>query len=143
MPLFASSDRDELRRAWLDAWRKHQAGAPVEPLEAQLIDVMLQHPEYRATLTAGDEALVADWTPETGQSNPFLHMGLHLAVREALGTDRPAGIRKIYQQLLERGMAEHDAQHVLLESLGETLWEAQRSGRPPDGSTWLARLQRG
>jgi len=141
MPLFAGQDRDSLRRAWQEAWHKQQSGAPLEPLEAQLADVILLHPEYQEILAGGPEALARDWTPEGGQSNPYLHMGLHLAVRDSIATDRPAGILAVYERLLGSCGSPHEAEHVLLDCLGETLWEAQRAGRPPDENAFLERCR--
>jgi hypothetical protein len=37
----------------------------------------------------------------------------------------------------------HDALHVLLECLGETVWQAQRTGMPPDEAAYLECLRRG
>lgn len=140
MPWFAGQDRHALRSLWREAWRKHQAGLPLEPLEAQLADLIALHPEYHAALGADDAD--RDWTPEQGQGNPYLHLGLHAAVRDGLATDRPPGLRAAHARVLARCGDPHEAEHVLLECLGETLWEAQRSGLPPDAQAWLARVQR-
>ena len=82
MPIFDTQSRDELRRVYIEAWRKHRERRPMEPLEAQIADVIALHPEYQAALEQPDEVVDRDYTPEGGQSNPFLHMGLHLAVRD-------------------------------------------------------------
>lgn len=142
MVLFAGSDRDRLRRAWLEAWRKHRGGLPLEPLEAQLADVVAAHPEYHGLMESGPETAARDWTPEDGETNPFLHMGLHMAVREGVATDRPPGLRSAFQALAAAGSSPHEAEHRLLECLAETLWEAQRAGRPPDEAAFLERTQR-
>ena len=92
MTLFSGESRARMRRRYVDAWRKFQAREPLEPLEAQLAAVIAEHPEYISSLEAGEEALGADFTPEGGRENPFLHMGLHLAIREQVATDRPADI---------------------------------------------------
>jgi hypothetical protein len=139
VPLFGQ-DRSALRAVWREAWRKYKAGLPLEPLEAQLADLARAHPEYHSVLE--DEGPERDWTPEQGQANPFLHLGLHAAVRDGLATDRPAGLRAAYLQIAARCGDAHAAEHVLLECLGETLWEAQRAGMPPDERAWLARVQR-
>lgn len=139
MPWFAGSDRSELRRAWCEAWRRHRHGLPLEPLQLQLAEVAAEHPEYHGLLEARLAAIEQDWSPEAGATNPFLHMGLHLAVREGLATDRPAGVRELFARLLETRGSRHEAEHVLLECLGETLWEAQRAGLPPDEQSYLAR----
>jgi Domain of unknown function (DUF1841) len=141
MPVFAGQSRDELRRMYLEAWRKFSAKQPLEPLEAQLAAVIAEHPEYIAFLESGDTALGADFTPEGGQGNPFLHMGLHLAIREQVATDRPKGIAAIHQKLAARLGDAHAAEHAMLEPLAETMWEAQRSRVLPDEQRYLERLK--
>ncbi len=91
MPFFHDQDRSSLRRMYVDAWRKHREQRVLEPLEAQIVALIGEHPEYHALL-ADDAALMQDWTPEQGAGNPFLHLSLHLAIREQVATDRPAGI---------------------------------------------------
>jgi hypothetical protein len=126
---------------YLEAWRKFSARAPLEPLEAQLAAVIAEHPEYIAWLEAGESALGAEFTPEGGQENPFLHMGLHLAIREQVATNRPAGITEIHQKLSTRLGGAHAAEHAMLELLAEAIWEAQRQGRVPDEQAYLERLR--
>ena len=137
MPFFDNQSRDQLRRVYIEAWRKRREGLPIEPLEAQVADVIALHPEYHAALERGDDALDRDYTPESGQSNPFLHLGLHLAVRDQIATDRPAGIRKAFQSVAARLGSEHEAEHRIIECLAEAMWEAQRAGRPPDEAAYL------
>ena len=131
-----------MRRMYLEAWRKFSARAPLEPLEAQLAAVIAEHPEYIAWLEAGEQALGAEFTPEGGRENPFLHMGLHLAIREQVATNRPAGVAEIHQKLSERMGGTHAAEHAMLEPLAETLWDAQRQGRVPDEQVYLERLRK-
>jgi len=133
-------DRHELRRMYVEAWRKWRTGAPLSPLEAQIAKVIEDHPEYQGLMT--DEALAASFTPEDGQTNPFLHMGLHLAVREQVATDRPPGVAAIFNDLLIRSGNPHDAEHQTLECLAETLWEAQGANSMPDEAAYLERLRR-
>lgn len=140
MPFFADQDRSTLRAIWREAWRKSRQRLPLEPLEAQLVDILELHPEYHAALEPAPEGGEPEWVPESGESNPFLHMGLHAAVRDGVATDRPKGLRAAFQRLLTRCASPHDAEHVLVECLGETLWEAQRSGAPPDESSYLERV---
>ena len=142
MPFFDNQSRDELRRVYVEAWRKRRAGLPVEPVEAQVADVIELHPEYHAALERGGETLERDYTPEGGQSNPFLHMGLHLAVREQVATDRPAGLRQAFASLAQRLGSAHEAEHRVIECLAEAMWEAQRSGRAPDEKEYLEAVLR-
>ena len=142
MPFFHDQNRASLRRMYAEAWRKHREALPVEPVEDQIIRVVELHPEYAEVLEAGHEALERDYTPEHGRTNPFLHMGLHLAIREQVATDRPAGIADVYRALVQRFGVVHDAEHAMIDCLGEALWQAQRSGRPPDEFAYLEALRR-
>lgn len=126
---------------YLEAWRKHRQGLPLEPLEAQIADVIAEHPEYQELLNDPDDALSRDYTPEGGQSNPFLHMAMHLAVRDQVATDRPLGIKAVFQQLLKR-RDRLDAEHLIAEHLAEMIWQSQRSGLPPDEQVYLRRVQK-
>lgn len=137
-----SNDRSELRNAYLTAWKRFQAGQPLQPLETQIAAVVSEHPEYQPLLEGSDAALERDWSAEDGQANPFLHMGMHLAIREQLATDRPEGIAAIYQRLLMQLGDEHAVEHRMMECLGEALWQSQRSGMPPDEPAYLECLRR-
>src|SRR5690242_18419352 len=110
MPFFDTQSRDQLRNVYVEAWRKRREGLPMEPLEAQVADVIEFHPEYQAALMQRDSVLDRDYTPEGGQSNPFLHMGLHLAVRDQLATNRPVGIRQAFENVVKRTGDEHAAE---------------------------------
>ena len=142
MPVFAGQNREQMRRMYLEAWRKFSARAPLEPLEAQLAAVIAEHPEYVAWLESGEQVVAADFTPEGGRENPFLHMGLHLAIREQVSTNRPPGITDIHEKLSARLGGAHAAEHAMLEPLAEALWEAQRAGRMPDEQAYLERLRK-
>ena len=137
-----SADRDALRQQYVDAWRKYRAGEPVSELEAAIGHVVGEHPEYQPLLEDSDRALSADWTPEDGSTNPFLHMGLHLALREQVATDRPPGVRAVHEALTRRCGDHLEAEHRMMEPLAEALWNAQRSDGEPDEQAYLDALQR-
>ena len=133
--------RDEIRQVYFKVWQKMQDQALLEPLEAIIADVIKLHPEYHSILETGETAKQMDFSPEDGQTNPFLHMGMHITLREQAGGDRPAGILGIYQQLVQqRGI--HDTEHAMMECLGEALWHAQRSNALPDEIAYLECLRR-
>ncbi len=136
------NDRNSLRQMFFSVWHKHQQQLPLEPMEAMIADIITLHPEYHAML--GDEVrfLDRDYSPEQGESNPFLHMAMHISIREQLQTDRPAGIRTRYQQLLLNLADPHEVEHQFMECLGQMLWEAQRQNRMPDEQAYLECLQR-
>ena len=134
-------DRDQLRLVYCQAWDRHRQGLPLEPLQGQIVAVVERHPEYQRLLEDRDGALGADYPPEGGQTNPFLHMGMHLAIREQVDTDRPPGMRDLYRRLLAEFGDAHALEHRLMECLGEALWQAQRDGCAPDEDRYLARVR--
>jgi hypothetical protein len=141
MPFFHDQDRGGLRRMYLEAWRKYRARMPLEPLEHQLVAVVEEHPEYQATLE-DEGCLDRDYSPESGHANPFLHLGLHLGIREQVATDRPRGIAAIHRELARKLGDVHEAEHRMIEKLGEALWRSQRSGLPPDEAAYRESLER-
>jgi hypothetical protein len=138
--IFGNSSREQMRRHYLDAWQRHRDGLPLTPLDAQIADVIALHPEYQLLLE-DPEALAAEFTVEQGRINPFLHMGLHLGLREQLATKRPPGIEQVHARLAAKLGGTHEAEHRMIEVLAETLWEAQRAGRAPDEHRYLERLR--
>ena len=137
MSLIDGYSRDQLRLAYAQAWAKHLARTPLAPLEAQIADVIEAHPEYQRVVADEDSAIGFEQNSAPGLENPFLHMGLHLAVREQLAVDRPPGIRALSAQLQAHYGDSHRAEHALMEALGEELWKAQRDGRAPDEKQYL------
>ena len=137
-----SPTRDQSRRFFIDAWRKQRQGLPLTALEHLAADLASIHPEYHALLGSSEEVLAREWTPENGESNPFLHLSLHLAIEEQLSIDQPPGLRTIFEALLSRHGDRHAALHQVLECLGETMWRAQRDQAPPDGVAYLECLRR-
>jgi hypothetical protein len=140
--VFGSYTRDQLRETYSEAWRKQLAASPLTPLEAMIADVIGVHPEYHPLVQDPDATRAHEPAGAHGAENPFLHMGLHMAVREQISIDRPPGVRELKHLLQARCGDAHDAEHILMEALAETLWEAQRAGRPPDEAHYLALARR-
>lgn len=136
-----AQNREELRRFFQTCWQKRQANAPLQPLEQLVAQIVEQHPEYHAYL-ASDDQLDRDFTPEQGETNPWLHMGMHITLAEQLGTDRPTGIRHVYQQISACYDNRHDAEHAMMDCLGLILWEAQRAGSAPNDQNYLECLKK-
>jgi elongation factor P--beta-lysine ligase len=124
--------RDDVRRFFCEAWRKHRAGELLTPLEATALRWIDVHPEYHALLEDAERALAEDFTVVRGQTNPFLHLSMHLALDEQLSIDQPPGIRAAFARLAARTGADHPAAHEAMECLGDVVWQAQRSSLPAD-----------
>jgi hypothetical protein len=124
--------RDDVRRFFCAAWRKHRDGSLVSPLEAAALKWIGVHPEYHALLADEPRALAEEFTVERGQTNPFLHLSMHLALEEQLSIDQPPGIVAAFRRLAARAVDEHAAAHEAIECLGEVVWNAQRAGAVAD-----------
>jgi len=138
--IFDGTSRDQLREMYRAAWRKFKSQQTLSPLEKQLVAVLSEHPEYHVIVESA-AADLANYSPRGGQLNPWLHMGLHLAIREQVATNRPAGIAEVHAKLAARAGGAHEAEHRMLEVLAEALWEAQRAGKSPDENAYLERLR--
>ena len=132
------NDRNQLRKMYKTAWEKIQQQKILTPLEVQITDVIREHPEYHDFILQLDK----DFLPESGETNPFLHMGLHLGLREQLATNRPQGITDIYQRLIKIKGSPHDAEHSMIECLAEALWSSQVNNTPPDETKYLLSLKK-
>lgn len=134
--------RDEVRQLFFAVWRKYRQGEALSGMDALVLDAALQHPEYHAVLDAPERYLDREYFPEAGETNPFLHMSLHLAVAEQLSIDQPPGLRAHFERIAAKAGSRHAAHHAVIECLGETLWRAQRDGAPPDAAAYLECLAR-
>ena len=139
--MFTPSQHD-VRRFFCETFRKMQANEILTPLEAMARDWIMQHGEYADALKDVEAALAADYSVERGQSNPFLHLAMHLSIAEQISIDQPPGIRAAFLGLAQRLGSEHDAHHEMMECLGEMIWTSQRSGLPPDGATSIECVSR-
>ncbi|HXK55972.1 MAG: DUF1841 family protein [Gammaproteobacteria bacterium] len=136
------NNRSEIRRVFTEAWRKHRAGLEMTPLEALISAIIEQHPEYHGLIENPASALERDYLPEGGETNPFLHLGMHISLQEQVATNRPSGISALHRQLAAAVGDAHEAEHRLMECLGRTLWEAQSAGTVPDEQAYLECVRR-
>ncbi len=135
--MFTPSQHD-VRHFFCEVFRKFEAQQILTPLEAIARDWIMVHSEYHALLRDVDAALAADYSVEKGQSNPFLHLAMHLTITEQIAIDQPIGIRQSFLQLAQKHDDEHEAQHDIMECLGQMIWTSQRDGLPPDGEQYMA-----
>ena len=138
--------KQDVRRFFCEVWRKENAKSLLMPIEAMAVKWMRLHPEYHALIEDSDAAVDAEFSIERGESNPFLHLSMHLAIDEQLAIDQPTGIRSVFEMLAARAGDAHAAAHEAMECLGHVVWEAQRSTLPSDpdaiNAAYLECLQR-
>jgi len=134
--------REQSRDFLFDLWEKHRAKAPLTALETMALAIVLEHPEYHAILGDRERYREREWTPEAAETNPFLHLAMHLAIEEQVSIDQPRGIRAALQELSRRRDSGHAAHHDAMECLGEMIWQAQRHGAGFDDAAYLDCLER-
>ncbi|MDB5961343.1 MAG: hypothetical protein JWP59_2637 [Massilia sp.] len=139
--MFTPSSHD-VRRFFCEAYRKQQAGEILGPMEAIAADWIANHPEYAGDLGDAEAAIARDYAVETGKTNPFLHLSMHLSISEQISIDQPPGIRDAFNSL-EAKLGQHEAQHRIMECLGEMIWTSQRNNTPPDAAAYLECVKKG
>lgn len=139
--MFQPSQLD-VRRFFCTTLRQGLAGKALDPMQQLAWPWVQAHPEYHAELADEARALSLSYAVEAGQTNPFLHLAMHLSLSEQMAIDQPHGIRQAVALLAQRRGSMHEAHHGAMEALGEMVWESQRSGRPPDGQAYLERVRR-
>ncbi len=132
-----SSDRQTHRQTFIDAWSKSRSNQPLEPLEAQIVQILEMHPEYHGLLEDPDSVLDRDWLPDGDETNPFLHLGLHMAVLEQISMDRPEGICRLHKNLVAAAGDVHEADHRVMDCLLEALWRVQHEDRSFNDNAYL------
>jgi len=134
--LFIQQNRSSLRDFYIKCWQKKLTNLALEPLEQQIVNVIIEHPEYQHSLSPNSKSIDKDYSAELGEVNPFLHMGLHLAIREQVDTNRPIGILNVFKLLKEKHGIEK-AEHLIMDCLIESMWQSQQNGIPPDEHVYL------
>lgn len=139
--MFNPSQQD-VRRFFCETFRKSHSHEILTPLEAIASDWITRHPEYDLVLNNLDAALDANYRIEDGNTNPFLHLSMHLSIAEQITVDQPKGVRAAFEILSTKFNSHHEAHHEIMECLGEMIWNSQRSGLPPDGNAYIEALRK-
>ncbi|MDH3376311.1 MAG: DUF1841 family protein [Gammaproteobacteria bacterium] len=135
------SDRQQMRRVFFDAWKKFRNNEPLVGVEPLIVAVAQQHPEYHAVLDNSERHSQRDYYSELGDSNPFLHMGMHITLLEQIQMDTPKGIRSCFRQLQANGDDEHQAQHRMMVCLNAYISRIQIDGAAAGADDYLSCLQ--
>ncbi|MDH5258872.1 MAG: DUF1841 family protein, partial [Gammaproteobacteria bacterium] len=122
---------------FFNTWQKHNKGMNLEPMEQIIVQVIKIHPEYHKFFEDINVNLHKDFSPEMGETNPFLHLSMHIAIHEQLSINQPQGITANYKKLLKKTSDLHEAEHELMDCLGEMIWHAQRENKAPDEKVYL------
>ena len=133
----------DVRRYFGHVWKNRLNPFKLDALQQKALRIIEAHPEYQTYLEHIEDYLDKNWTPEQGETNPFLHLSLHLSIQEQVGIDQPFGIRSIHQKLI--GMHNDNwvkAEDEMMDALVETIWQAQRHNQGLDVNAYMTRLRK-
>ena len=134
--------QEDVRRFFCSVYAKSYSAQPMDAMETLASQWIAEHPEYHADFQDLDAAIVRVYPEGNGQTNPFLHLSMHLSISEQCSIDQPRGIRQAVELLTHKRQSLHTAHHEAMDCLGTMLWESQRAGRPPDGQAYIDCVQR-
>lgn len=134
--------REQARQLFFETWRKYRQREILSGIETIAFEVILLHPEYHDILNDAERYLNKDYSPEMAGTNPFLHMSMHVAIKEQLSINQPIGICERFARLQRNTGSEHEAAHQVMECLAEMIWQAQRTQSTPDAAIYFDCLDR-
>lgn len=132
----------DVRNFFFDTFAKASQQQGLSDLEKMAYSVIMEHPEYHPVLRDREKYLNYNWLPDAGETNPFLHLSMHMSIWEQLSIDQPIGVKALYLEICEHTGDEHEAQHQVLDCLAEMVWQAQYSNMQPDPNIYLSCLRR-
>ena len=128
-----SQDRKKQREFLANSWQKYTRNKPLEPLEQQLVSIIEIHPEYHNLISNID----SEYFPEQGEANPFLHINLHLALREQLSINQPKEVKEVYQKLIDHYKDAHVVEHLMMECIAEMIYTSQKNNTNMNQDNYL------
>ena len=138
--------RDQARDFLFEAWRKFRAEQLLTAMETMAVEIISLHPEYHPMLNDRDHYLETyrdrDYPAEFGETNPFLHINMHLSIREQVSIDQPQGVRGHHVALSNKLGSALAAEHEMMDCLAEMIWHAQRNRTAPDAQIYLGCLSK-
>lgn len=131
----------DVRNFFFNTYDKGIAHQELTQLEKIAFSVILEHREYHPVLANREKNLQREWFPEDGETNPFLHLSMHVSILEQLSIDQPAGIKGLFEELLLEFGDEHEALHQMIDCLAEMIWQSQHSNMQPNPEIYLSCLR--
>ncbi|MCH9746142.1 MAG: DUF1841 family protein [Proteobacteria bacterium] len=132
-----TQDRTEQRKFLANAWKKFLDRKPLDPLEGQLTKIIELHPEYHSLISNVE----SDYFPESGEVNPFLHINLHLSLREQLSINQPLGINDYYQKILSKVKDPHQVEHLMMDCIAQMIFSSQKNNTAMDHQAYIRCLK--
>jgi Domain of unknown function (DUF1841) len=134
--------QSDVRRFFCDVYSKWLIKDTMDGIETIAALWIAEHPEYHDDLSDPESAVARDYAVDSGRTNPFLHLSMHLSISEQCSIDQPRGIQAAVEALTSKLDSLHDAHHLAMEALGSMMWESQRSNTPPNGEVYIEAIKK-
>ena len=128
-----SQDRKKQREFLAKSWQKYNSNKPLDPLEKLLVSITEIHHEYHDLICN----IESEYFPEQGEVNPFLHINLHLALRDQLSINMPKGVKQVHQKLIDQYKDPHVVEHLMMECIAEMIYISQKNNTAIDQESYL------
>lgn len=134
---FGNSPKD-MRSFFYSSWDKYKQKQRLSTLEQQLVSIILDHPEYHCIFDdpSQSETLLNSFT-----ENPFLHLAMHLTIRDQITLKKPPEVSTIFHKLQQKHGDSHIVEHLLMEPLARYLIQLQQSTTPPSITDYVSACQ--
>ncbi|AGF49226.1 DUF1841 family protein [Candidatus Kinetoplastidibacterium galati] len=126
---------DQARYFFIEVWNKHKLSKTLTPIEKTTIACILEHPQFYKDLD-NKESIKNSYNSNFPESNPFLHLSMHLAISEQLLIDQPCGIKAAYNKLITSNDP-HTAIHKIIKCLTLTIQYSQTHRLELDSNKYM------
>jgi hypothetical protein len=135
--MYNNLQQNDVRIFFFDVYDKYMNNIPLSSLELIALEVIQQHKEYLPIIQQKEKYLNYQWLPESGMTNPFLHMSMHISIKEQLSINQPVGVVDYYNQLLNKYLDPMVVEHHIMDCLAEMIWYSQKNQVPFDVSIYF------
>lgn len=102
--------RQNMHRIWQVAQSRNLDGLTDD--EKEIAWIMLEHEEFNDDFRNAEELADYEYNPDS-EVNPFMHIGIHIAVENQLKQKEPLEVCEFYNAAKERGVSHHEIIHRL------------------------------
>ncbi len=121
-------------------WRTAKLGGHLDGDDAQLAQVLREHPEYYEVWDHANEFLQEQVVIEG--ANPFLHVVLHQVVENQAAQNNPPEVRAVLEFKESRHVPRHEAVHAVANEFVQLLWRTLHDHEPFDNDAYRQRLNK-
>lgn len=126
---------EQARSFFIEVWNKYKLSRIMTPIEETTATWILKHPQFHNDLS-NKESIKNIYNSNCQESNPFLHLSMHLTVSEQLIIDQPYGIKAVYKKLIMNNDP-HTAAHKIIKCLTLTIRNSQDQGTALDSNKYI------